>query len=91
LFHIFWIASLCRISSLRFDSVAAIILVKYPIKQIAVAAYVAAIIITFLWDASKLFAVVVPGIAGALYIARIGNTPLFNSDNIYQFSPKMNN
>ena len=46
-------------------------LAKQPIKQLAVLAYLAAIVLVRIWDIGKLFAVVVPGIAGAIYTMRI--------------------
>ena len=47
------------------------ILAKYPIKTLTTISYVAAIALVVWWDASKLFAVLVPGIGGAVYTARI--------------------
>jgi 4-hydroxybenzoate polyprenyltransferase len=47
-------------------------LAKWPIKKIAVAAYVSAIALCAWWDIAKLPFVILPGIAGAAYTARIG-------------------
>lgn len=48
------------------------ILAKYPIKWLAALSYTAAIVLVAWWDASKLFAVLVPGLGGIVYTARIG-------------------
>jgi hypothetical protein len=46
-------------------------LAKYPVKKLAALAYLLAIIITIWWDAPKLPCVLVVGLAGAAYTARI--------------------
>jgi hypothetical protein len=47
-------------------------LANYPVKKLAALAYCAALLITIWWDASKLPCVLVVGLAGAAYTARIG-------------------
>jgi hypothetical protein len=46
-------------------------LAKYPVKKLAALVYIAALIITAWWDATKLPCVLVVGLAGAAYTARI--------------------
>ncbi|MCK9568716.1 hypothetical protein M0R72_07235 [Candidatus Pacearchaeota archaeon] len=46
-------------------------LAKYPIKRLAAFAYVAAIVLVTVWRPIAIYAVLAPGIAGALYTTRI--------------------
>jgi len=46
-------------------------LAKYPIKRLAAFAYVAAIVLVTVWRPIAIYAVLAPGIAGALYTAQI--------------------
>jgi 4-hydroxybenzoate polyprenyltransferase len=51
-------------------------LARWPIKQVAACSYAAAVIVVLLADPPKLPYVLIPGIAGALYTARIaGHRP----------------
>jgi 4-hydroxybenzoate polyprenyltransferase len=46
-------------------------LAGWPVAKIAIVAYLAAIVIVSWWDIAKLPCVLIPGLAGALYTARI--------------------
>jgi 4-hydroxybenzoate polyprenyltransferase len=48
-------------------------LARYHLKEMAIGAYIAALILCYVWMPDKLLAVLVPGVAGGLYTARIGH------------------
>jgi len=72
----FAIYSLDKVSGSKedlFNTPDRAVLAGWPIKPMAICAYLAAIILVAANDSSKLTYVLVPGIAGTLYTARIGS------------------